>query len=792
MSKRQHEHETDDEGDRSDTPKSKAKKKKWLTKFKLSYVSEFPCLEKSPKGPYFAHCKVCVSDFNISHGGRDDCKKHVETKKHADMGKLKTNTQFSMEKFISTDSSLSVVNAEALFTCFLLEHNLPIAAADHAGQLFRKMFPDSNIAKNYSSARTKTGAIINEMSTIVQSEISSSLSSLPFSISTDGSNDLTKIYPVVIRYYDSSRELILPKVLAIPNCSGDCTGKNIFETLDDTLKSNHISWTNCISLGSDSAAVMTGVHIGVISFIREKQPEVFLLRCPCHLIHLAAQKAYNELHFKTKADEVLVDIYYYLDKSAKRLQKLKEFQTLSGVNQKKILKHVSTRWLSLGTCINRLLEQWHPLSKFFDQEVQAFDKKTKSPKDDTKTKESKTQSAAKSTNSDTSNQSQKSNAKPSTTTSETKQKSSSSATTSKSQSKTKTVSQSKTKTVTVVKTSDAKSISSSSGACNTTGKSTSSSTGSTGSSRSSKGYAERKSRAVQEALHSQSFRLYCEFLDYIIPVFNGFNMSLQREQPYIHKLRLTLLDLIKEIMLRFVDCKVLSDHEGDTFLEIEYWRSKNQKDDDSIMIGINCREILDKVSHDTKKYFLEDVRRYYRKAADYMISVFLLKDEVLVNSVVLDVTVKKSVKFSQLKYFCKKFPCLLPGNNASDEMNQLEREFCLYQCENLSESILSEERLDTQWNMIGKIKDINTNLKFSLLSSVMLGIAVLPHNNVDCERMFSQVRKNRTDFRPSLSDSTLESLIVKKLHMGSSSCYEQKFNNADLKRFKSATYASLQ
>jgi hypothetical protein len=47
-------------------------------------------------------------------------------------------------------------------------------------------------------------------------------------------------------------------------------------------------------MGSDSAAVMTGVHKGVISFIREKQPDVFLLRCPCHLIHLSAQKAYNE------------------------------------------------------------------------------------------------------------------------------------------------------------------------------------------------------------------------------------------------------------------------------------------------------------------------------------------------------------------------------------------------------------------------------------------------------------------------------------------------------------------
>lgn len=122
---------------------------------------------------------------------------------------------------------------------------------------------------------------------------------------------------------------------------------------------------------------------------------------------MSAQKAYNELHFKTRVDEVLVDIYYYMNKSAKRLQKLKEFQTLSGVNQRKILKHVSTRWLSLGTCINRLLEQ------FFDKEVVEFDKKTKSSsKTGTKTPDSKTQSTTTSSSSGTSKMLQKSNVKP--------------------------------------------------------------------------------------------------------------------------------------------------------------------------------------------------------------------------------------------------------------------------------------------------------------------------------------------------------------------------------------------
>jgi hypothetical protein len=39
-----------------------------------------------------------------------------------------------------------------------------------------------------------------------------------------------------------------------------------------------------------------------------------------------------------------------------------------GVEQKKVLKHVSTRWLSIGRSLERLLENWDPLKVFFREE----------------------------------------------------------------------------------------------------------------------------------------------------------------------------------------------------------------------------------------------------------------------------------------------------------------------------------------------------------------------------------------------------------------------------------------
>ena len=39
--------------------------------------------------------------------------------------------------------------AEVLFTEFLVEHNVAFAASEHAGPLFRRMFPDSDTAQKY-------------------------------------------------------------------------------------------------------------------------------------------------------------------------------------------------------------------------------------------------------------------------------------------------------------------------------------------------------------------------------------------------------------------------------------------------------------------------------------------------------------------------------------------------------------------------------------------------------------------------------------------------------------------
>ena len=101
-----------------------------------------------------------------------------------------------------------VLNAEVMVTNFLVQHNLPLATADHFGPLFKSIFTDSKITSSYACAKTKTFTILNEafaphcLDYIVQH-----CKTHPYSVGHDGSNDTgnQKIYPVSIRVFDVKR-----------------------------------------------------------------------------------------------------------------------------------------------------------------------------------------------------------------------------------------------------------------------------------------------------------------------------------------------------------------------------------------------------------------------------------------------------------------------------------------------------------------------------------------------------------------------------------------------------------
>ncbi|KAL8606384.1 hypothetical protein ACOMHN_020538 [Nucella lapillus] len=126
--------------------------------------------------------------------------------------------------------------------------------------------------------------------------------------------------------------------------------KKIFELVDAELQAQGVSWDNCIAFGLDNAPVMTGQNKGVFAFVTDKNRNVYLAACTLHLVHIGAKKGAACL---PPVEEILVDIYYFFQKSTLRQSNLRELQGLYDVKQRKMLKHGCTRWLSIARCIKQ-------------------------------------------------------------------------------------------------------------------------------------------------------------------------------------------------------------------------------------------------------------------------------------------------------------------------------------------------------------------------------------------------------------------------------------------------------
>lgn len=656
--------------------------------------------------------------------------------------------------------------------------------------------------------------------------ITNAMQNGPYSLATDGSTDYgdSKLYPIVVKYYDKSVGRILTVLLCMPECTEASTGENIFKLIDSVLIKRNIPFENCMSFAADNANVMQGMNQGVAGFLFRKCPSIYIMKCPCHLIHLAAEKAAAQLPMHV--EDTIVDIYYYLDKSSKRKQELRQFQTLCGVEIRKILKHVSTRWLSLGICIERLLQQWPALLEYFKTEQSKLKKKEKNGLRTSSTSNVKALSVIvkkpvkrtgiehdpfpcatkqikmKSTNSvkpvmvnvhvsdkpasqRDEHSCKSSSSKPAISTHSKPNKYTSCNATSSTQPGEFDVASyifKQNQIVTSSATGKSKKVEHAVAKRQPNHPSTKADNGDRAMS-----YAELKVSKICRSLRNPNFQLYCYFLNAALPVFDAVNTLLQLDEPCIHRLHHTLVCQLKDIINRFVRPDIVNAHEN--AIDIPYSVIENQKTDNNLFIGQKAKiHITDHSGEVNLPEFYISVRKYYSTAVQYMIKKFPYTDPLIMHAEVADISKREHADFNSVQYFVKKFPCL---SLSDDNVDKLETEFMDYQTSVLPSSILECKRTDTQWHLM---LNENGQQRYGRLAKVMLGILCVFHSNADCERIFSLVTKNKTESRCNMQADTLSSLITHKQFMVAQGvvCHQQTHSKATLQKAKSATYVHLQ
>lgn len=100
--------------------------------------------------------------------------------------------------------------------------------------------------------------------------------------------------------------------MGITTGEGCGTAATIFSKMDSVLKGHSIPWQNCIALSVDNASVNMGDRNSIKSRVMKENPSVFILGCPCHIVHnnaSAAGAVYSEVNCSLQKMLFLLSIF---------------------------------------------------------------------------------------------------------------------------------------------------------------------------------------------------------------------------------------------------------------------------------------------------------------------------------------------------------------------------------------------------------------------------------------------------------------------------------------------------
>lgn len=297
---------------------------------------------------------------------------------------------------------------------------------------------------------------------------------------------------------------------------------------------------------------------------------------------------------------------------------------------------------------------------------------------------------------------------------------------------------------------------------------------------------------IHEAMNNPMTKAILLFLKSTQPTFDKLNLSLQSDEPQIHKQLDLCMQLLRELYVKFIAPDAIM--KAKDIFSVEFSKRENQKNREHLVIGEETTKYLaqmkelGEMSGEDRTEFYNAVRQYFSEACQYILKKFPFKDPLLKHATVADVSKRRKAEFDSVVYLVTRFPFIV-GEEKGEEvppekMDQLRNEFLLYQ---IDKDINETLRIDECWG------GMDMQEKYPLLSKVMLAVLTIPHSNADPERVFSAVRRVDTEFRPNLGEKLLQSLIVNKTHNKAHNicCYNVKFSKEFLKRAKSATYKAL-
>ena len=204
---------------------------------------------------------------------------------------------------------------------------------------------------------------VDDMAQNVEEKLCTILQGTEFSLQLDESTLPTNecLLLAYVRFiYDGKlcQELLFARTLET-----DTKGGTVFSTLEGFLNERNIPMKNIIACATDGAAAMVGKYRGFTAFLKKAIPHVMTIHCVVHRQHLVAKNITEPLN---SAMAIVIKSINKIKAHPLNSRLFKQLCCDNDEEFERLLLHTEVRWLSKGTCLNRIFCLFSSVVEFLD------------------------------------------------------------------------------------------------------------------------------------------------------------------------------------------------------------------------------------------------------------------------------------------------------------------------------------------------------------------------------------------------------------------------------------------
>lgn len=333
---------------------------------------------------FSGYCKLCKTNISVDNSGINQLLQHAKSKKHVKMrnvvlspGQSKLTATVKEDKdqpgtsstttvAVSYDS-LDVIKAETIWAMKVASSDMSYRSCEGISSTFDAMF-HCPISKSFKLSRSKVSYVISDgLGPYFQKKLIYGINSSqnPVTLHYDETTTAQVLKQMDLHFREEQNEIVRRFYTAL--MFGHAEGAKVAAAMVEQLEGDGVNPSYILTLSSDGPNVNKTIFRAVNKSLKESgNPGMINIgTCNLHVVHNSFCKALEA--YGSPVDDLAVDIHSFLKISSARREDFKFIQLEEEVDTHTFLRHVPSRWLTLGPVVDRLIEQWEPLQKYFTE-----------------------------------------------------------------------------------------------------------------------------------------------------------------------------------------------------------------------------------------------------------------------------------------------------------------------------------------------------------------------------------------------------------------------------------------